>query len=238
MMAVAAVLSLLWVAWRAPAGRQIQAVDQAVGVLAACLLGGRLGFVLANGAYYQSHLAEIPQFWLGGLSGMGAVLGGVLALPLASRLARTPLRVLADRLLPLLVVLNAAGWLGCWWEGCAYGLPASGDWWGLPVRDAWGQVLPRFPVQLAGALLGLAIPWLVEVFLNRRARQAVPPGWQSALSLLGMSLAWLGLSFLRGDPAVRWYGLRPETWAALGLILISAAVLAWLAKPAGQPGSA
>jgi phosphatidylglycerol:prolipoprotein diacylglycerol transferase len=232
------VFSLLWIVQRAPAGRQILAVDQGVGVLAACLLGSRVGFVLANGAYYQSHLAEIPQVWLGGLSGMGAVLGGVLVLPLAARLSHTPLSVLADRMLPLLVVLNAAGWLGCWWEGCAYGLPAHGAWWGLPVRDEWGQVALRFPLQLAGALLGVAVPWLVEAFLNRRVRHAVPPGWQSALSLLGMSLAWLGLSFLRGDPAVLWFDLRPETWGALGLILISAAMLTWLAKPAGQPDSA
>jgi phosphatidylglycerol:prolipoprotein diacylglycerol transferase len=232
------VVSLLWIVRRAPAGQQILVVDQAVGVLAACLLGSRVGFVLANSAYFQAHLAEVPQFWLGGLSGLGAVLGGVLVLPLVARLSHTPLRVLADRMLPLLVVLNAAGWLGCWWEGCAYGLPANGAWWGLPARDELGQAALRFPLQPVGALLGLAIPWLVEARLARRRVRGAPPGWQAALSLLGMGLACLGLSFLRADPAGLWYGLRPETWGALGVLAVSVALLVWLAKPAAQRGSA
>lgn len=226
----AVMLSLLWVALRAAAGQRVETVEQGMGVLLGCLVGGRLGYVWVSWAYYQLHPGEIYQFWLGGLSGMGAALGGVLALPLVAWATKQELARLADRLLPLLVVLNAAGWLGCWFEGCAYGLPAGGAWWGLPARDEWGQVSQRVPVQLLGALLGLAIPWWVEESLARRFPRSAPAGWQGALSLLGLALGWAGLSFLRGDPTLLWNGLRPETWGALALTGISVIALTWFVK--------
>ena len=154
---------------------------------------------------------------------------GALALLLVAALAKQRLTVLVDRMLPLLVVLNAAGWLGCWFEGCAYGLPAGSAWWGLPVRDDWGQVTRRFPLQPVGALLGLAIPWIVEMTLLRRGlRPGAHPGWLGALSLLGFALVSLALSFLRGDPTLLWYGLRPEAWGALGLMGTGAFMLIYI----------
>jgi prolipoprotein diacylglyceryltransferase len=243
------VTSLGWVALRAAAGQQTHAVDTAIdlaaGVLLGCLLGARSGYVLANWSYYQLHLTETIQVWLGGLSGVGAALGGALALSLLAWLSRRKLGVLADQILPLLVVLPSAAWLGCWLEGCAYGLPANDAWWGLPVIDEWGQVTPRFPLQFLGALLALGIPWLLEVWGDGQSGQAAQPGRREAtvkrgrrtlaqpgiratLCLLGLALTMLGLSFLRGDPSLLWNGLRPETWGALGLLALSGSGLGWV----------
>ncbi len=157
-------------------------------------------------------------------------------------------------MLPLLAVLPAAGWLGSWVEGSAYGLPAQGAWWGLPAVDEWGQVERRFPLQLLGVLLGLGIPWLLEAWASRerenasltglpgaqangmsrlaalRAQQVTQPGQAAMFCLVGLALTLLGLSFLRGDPTLLWNGLRPETWGALGLLGLSGMGLGWILR--------
>ena len=221
-----AALGLLWVAWRAPIKMLIPRLDAGLLVLLGGLLGGRAVFVAVQWFYYQSHLLEILAIHRGGFSWAGALAGGLVTLLLVAAFTRTSLGELADNLMPLLASLAVAAWLACWLDGCAYG-PKTDQWWGLPAVNEWGQRYNRFPTQLLGAGLTLALIWLLDWFLSRleSRRRSPRPGIFALLGLLGLSLLMFALSYLRVDYTILWYGLRLEAWAALGFAALAGIAL-------------
>ena len=213
-----AVLGLAWVAWQASEKLALRRIDHGLWLLLGGLLGGRLAHVAMAWPYYAGRLLEIPQVWLGGFSGAGALAGGLLALALLAFITHQPLGELADAYLPLAATLSVSAWLGCWLEGCAYGVETTA-WWGLPARDEWGELAKRVPLELLAASLTLGLFWLVDRSRTRLYRAGQP----ACLALLGLGLLNFGISFLRVDPSQTWQGWRPEAWAGLGFCLLAAA---------------
>ncbi|OGO64166.1 MAG: hypothetical protein A2Z45_08030 [Chloroflexi bacterium RBG_19FT_COMBO_55_16] len=216
-------LGLSWVAWQALPERRLREVDAGLLALLGGLIGGRMAFVAADWAYFQSNRGEIPLIHLGGTSWAGALVGGLVALALLTWLTHQPLGTIIVALWPLWTSVIVSAWLGCWLDGCAYGPPATG-WWGIPARDEWGKIALRWPTQLLGALLALVL----FSFLNWGHQRGLPPRFIAGLGMLGLSLEMLALSFLRADPSLQWRNLRLETWA--GLALTTGSFLAFLAS--------
>ena len=209
-------LGLLLTVWRAPEKEASRYLEAGLWVLLGALVGSRAMTVVVNFTYYQSHPGEIVQVWLGGLSGMGALAGGILVIIILALWWKLPVGKLADMLLPLAGTLTIAAWLGCWVDSCGYGL-ASDMWWALPGRDEWGVLTNRVPVQLMGAIITLVLIWL----LDWAGKRLPIPGLNAAIGLFGMSAVIIALSFLRADPTPIWNGLRLEAWGAIGLIIFS-----------------
>ena len=209
-------LGLLLTVWRAPEKEASRYLEAGLWVLLGALVGSRAMTVVINFTYYQSHPGEIVQVWLGGLSGMGALAGGILVIIILALWWKLPVGKLADTLLPLAGTLTIAAWLGCWVDSCGYGL-ASDMWWALPGRDEWGVLTNRVPVQLMGAIITLVLIWL----LDWAGKRLPIPGLNAAIGLFGMSAVIIALSFLRADPTPIWNGLRLEAWGAIGLIIFS-----------------
>jgi prolipoprotein diacylglyceryltransferase len=216
LLGLGALTGLLLAGWRAPKKETIRYVDAGVGILFGALLGSRAMTVAINFNYYQSHPGEIFQVWLGGLSGIGALAGGILALIIVAGWWRIPTGLLADTLLPLVGALTVTGWLGCWVDRCSYGVPTNA-WWSIPGRDEWGVLVARVPVQLIGATLSLVFIWL----LDRASKRLPVPGLSASIGLFGLSAVMFGLSYLRADPTPIWQGLRLEAWGAIGLMIFS-----------------
>lgn len=223
LIALGSILGLVWILLDAPLNDRRAYLTVGVGALFGALIGGRAAYVAVHWEYFQDHLVEILQVWLGGLSWPGALAGGILATLVAAWLYGIPPDILADRLLPLLAALSVAVWLGSWLVGCAYGPEVS---LGLPAKDEWGIWKVRFPLQLICALLSVALFWGIERL--RQRGWGLVPGMAASLGLGGLALIMLGASLLRVDPYPLWNGIRLETWAALlflGLAIISGAVL-------------
>ena len=216
LLALAVVLGLAWITADSPVRLRSVTLNAAVLVLFAALIGGRAAYVAPNWEYFQDHLIEIPQVWLGGLAWPGALVGAFFGTVIAAWVADIPVGILADRLLPLLASLSVAVWLGCWVTGCAYG-PESG--WGLPTKDEWGFWKNRVPLQLIGATLTVASFWSIERF--RQRKKNLSPGLAASLGFGLLCLILLGASILRADPYPVYSGLRLETWAAIALLIIS-----------------
>lgn len=227
---IGASLGMLGVVWRAPQKLVIRSLDNSLWVLVGALIGGRAAYVMASWPYIRDNLLEIPQVWLGGLSGPGALWGALVGLVCVSGFTRQPLGWVADGLFPLAAPLVVSAWLACWWDGSAYGPPTSA-WWGFPAVDEWGVLTPRWPTQLLGALAALAWLWL----LDWKRGLFNSPGQLASLALLGLSLELFGISFLRADPSQVWSGLRQESW--MWLAMAGTTWLAFLAsillRPAG-----
>jgi len=214
LLGLGATLGLSWVAWQAPPERRLREVDAGLLALLGGLIGGRMAFVAADWAYFQSHWGEIPLIHLGGMSWAGALTGGLVALALLALMTHQPLGTIIVALWPLWTSVMVSAWLSCWLDGCAYGPPAA-DWWGVPARDEWGTIALRWPTQLLGALLALVL----FGFLNWAHQRGFAPRFSAGLGVLGLSLEMLALSFLRADPSLQWRNLRLETWAALALAM-------------------
>jgi phosphatidylglycerol:prolipoprotein diacylglycerol transferase len=220
LLGLGALTGLLLAGWRAPKKETIRYVDAGVGILFGALLGSRAVTVAVNFNYYQSHPGEIFQVWLGGLSYIGALTGGILALIIVAEWWRIPTGLLADTLLPLAGALTVTAWLGCWVDRCSYGVPTNA-WWAIPGRDEWGVLAHRVPVQLVGATLSLIFIWL----LDRASKRLPVPGLSASIGLFGLSALMFSLSYFRADPTPIWQGLRLEAWGAIGLMIFSTITL-------------
>lgn len=223
-------LGLWQVARGAPINQTGRWVDTGLGVLAGMLLGARAGYVLLRPAYYAAHPGEWLQLWMGGYSAWGAVAGGLLAAGIAALLLRKPLPRVLDAVAPLFPPLAVLGWLGCLLGGCSYGPGlASGAGLALPTVDEWGQVLPRFPLQIAAALVLVGYNWGVAAVLPPRATA----GQRAALVGLGLAAVQFFGALLSAEPVPLWNGFSYEAWAALvlgGLSLALAIYAFWPRK--------
>ncbi len=246
-----AALGLAWVARKSPEASALRTFDAGLWALFGGLLGGRIAHTVVAWPYYRAHLLEIPQVWLGGLSGPGAVAGFLFAIGLYAAISGLLLGSLADALLPLALTVVVSAWLGCWLNGAAYGAPAS-TFGGVPAGDEWGQWTLRWPVQLLGAVLTLLIFWLLDrntlaaisahgsrpaswirLALRRLAEglQDAAPGTLSRWAFCCLSLEFLFLSFLRADPTYLYRGLRLDTWAWAALTGLSVLVILFGSLP-------
>jgi phosphatidylglycerol:prolipoprotein diacylglycerol transferase len=216
LLGLGALAGLLLVGWRAPQKDRIRYVDAGVLTLLGALLGSRALTVAVNFNYYQSHPGEIFQVWLGGLSSIGALIGGLLAVFILASWWKIPVGELADLLLPLAGTMTITAWMGCWMDRCGYGIN-SNAWWALPARDEWGVLADRIPVQLIGAISTLMLIWL----LDRSGKRLPVKGMSASIGLFGLSAVVFALSYLRADPIPIWNGLRLEAWGAIGLMIFS-----------------
>lgn len=232
--AIGSALGLFWAAKEAPEKERLSIFSAGIWALGGAAISGRLTYVAVHWAYFQDHRLEIPQIWLGGISGSGALAGGILATVLVAMLSKDNPPALLDHLIPLLSVVTVSAWLGCWVNGCLYG-PKVEAWWGVPARDEWGEIAPRWPLQLVGAALTLLIAWGVDQARVRGWLHA--PGLAAALAVGGIALTLAWAAGLRADPVPQWRGFGLDTWAALGLILLSTtgAILFLNTNPKEQP---
>jgi len=125
-------------------------------VVVGALLGARLLYVLLDLKYY---LMFPRALWsMEGLSFHGGVVGGFLAGYIYARIARLPVARMADIAAPPLALGYAITRIGCYFNGCCYGIPTDAPW-GVVFFD-----VPRHPTQfyaLGGGLLVLAaLLWL------------------------------------------------------------------------------
>jgi prolipoprotein diacylglyceryltransferase len=213
---IGASFGLVQVARYAPRRQVIRWVNAGLWTLAGSLIGARLAYITFSYTYYVEHFSEIPLLWLGGLAWPGAVFGGVLAMLSLAVIQKVSFALTADRLAPLIPPVAIMALLGTWQIGNAYGLPVpEGTWWGIHGMVQDGSNIARVPVLLVAAgTLALYYAWL-------ETRTLKLPGARSSLTLFGLGMVLLITSFLRGDPAPIWLGLRPDSWAALALTALS-----------------
>ncbi len=206
----AAILISRW-GWRRQGGDPDLVYEVAMWAFPAGLIGGRIYFDITTPSQIPDHWWGVFAIWQGGLGIWGGIAGGAaVGLWVASRrLSRAELRRFMDVVAPGLLVAQAIGRVGNYFNQELFGAPSKLPWAlkislahrppgyfcstrpsaHLPVRD------DLEPVPGAGYLI-----WLGQ---TRRVR---PPG-VFALYVAGL----LGLSHLRGDAAHR---LSPITsWA-------------------------
>jgi prolipoprotein diacylglyceryl transferase len=213
----------------APAGL---AIDAAIWAVPLGIVVARIYHVLTHpGDYFAAgdELWKVVAIWDGGNAIYGAELGGAIGLYIACRRAGVRFLSFADALAPALLVAQAVGRLGNWFNHELFGLPTAFPW-GLQIEST----NPRFPPGLpAGTLFHplflYELVWnllgaLVLVLLERRLHLR----WGRAIATY---FIWYGVgrSFLeaiRIDPTSGGLlGIPDNDWASFALIALGITLL-------------
>ena len=102
--------------------------DLAIWLIVGAIPSARLYYVLFQWSYYSQHPDQILAIWRGGIAIHGAILGGMLAALIFSRLKRCSFWRLADVVAPSLILGQAIGRWGNFFNSEAFGGPTNLPW--------------------------------------------------------------------------------------------------------------
>ncbi len=198
------------------------------------IIGGRVYHVISSPDAYFGPGGDpwkVFAIWNGGLGIWGAIaLGGVGAW-IGARRYGLRMAPIADSLAPGLLVAQAIGRLGNWFNQELYGGPTTLPW-GLEIDDAHlvsgydpGTLFhPTFLYELVWNLLAAAfIVWAERRFRLRHGRTF----W---LYVMAYTLGRTWIELMRVDDAEMVLGLRLNVWTSVVVFLVATAIFVWLRR--------
>jgi len=222
-------------------GRPGVVLDVIIWAVPLGIVGARFYHVLTHtGDYFYSgaNLWNVFAIWDGGNALYGSLLGGTVGALIGCRRHGIRLWSFADALAPAMLVAQAIGRLGNWFNHELFGLPTTLPW-GLQIEssnaaihNAYPNGLPEgtlfqplFLYEIIWNLVGVAVILLLERRLRGHGSEL---RWGKAF---GVYLIWYGLGrswleALRIDPTSDGlFGIPANIWAsfvaiALGIVLI------------------
>lgn len=99
--------------------------DIAPHIIIGAILGARIYYCLLSFDYYSKHLIEIPELWHGGISIHGAIIGGLIFGILYAKRHKLPVLKLCDIFSYGLVLGQAIGRWGNFFNSEAFGRPTE-----------------------------------------------------------------------------------------------------------------
>jgi len=221
--------------WKAQGGDPILVGDVAIWAVPAGIIGGRIYFDITTPKYIPHHWYGVLAVWDGGLGIWGGIaLAAVVGIWRVRRSGADAPRFM-DAVAPALLVAQAIGRVGNYFNQELFGGPTSLPW-GLEIAPAFrppGYVRfttfhPTFLYELIFNLaLAAALVWLGH---HRTIR---PPGL-FALYVTGYSAFRIFEESLRVDPSEHFLGLRLNFFVACVLTVIGITWFGWTQRR-GQP---
>ena len=195
------------------------------------IIGARIYHVLTHpGDYFYEGADLLRTFyiWEGGNAIFGSLIGGAIGAYIGCRLSGIRFTSFLDAVAPGMLLAQAMGRLGNWFNHELFGLPTALPW-GLEIEStnpAYPLGLPpgtlfhpTFLYEIIWNLVGVA----VILFLERR----INLHWGKAF---GVYLVWYGLGrsvfeSIRIDPSEIILGIRTNVWAAFAAILLGIIII-------------
>lgn len=226
--------------WKRAGGTFDQVLDLTLVTVPCGLVGARLYHCLSTPAMYfppTGNPTSILKVWEGGMAIFGGIIGGTLAAFLWCRHKRYPFALLLDCLAPGLLVAQAIGRLGNWFNQELYGKPTTLSW-GLKLNeksDAIGHseicyqgtacpsgtlFHPTFLYEMIWNLIGaVLIVWIGNIYAKR-----LLAGQLAALYMVwyGCGRSWI--EEIRINYSTVILGLRTNTWTAILVALCGVAL--------------
>lgn len=171
-------------------------VDMAWLLLIAGVIGGRLGWVLQELPYYLERPIEVFYLRAGGMTSYGGVAGAALALLFWSRRAGVPFVVALDWLAAPALVVNAVGRIGCFLNGCCYGVACDLPWAVMVHPEGDGVAYLGHPAQLYDTVLSLLGAALL-LWYEQRSPTALARGRLTGFFLLAYGASRIVLEVFR-----------------------------------------
>jgi len=218
---------------KARGGKPGAVLDIALWAVPFGIIGGRIFHVLTHWGFYFGEgkdLTKVFAIWEGGLAIYGALILGIVGAYIGARFAGIRFLSFADAIAPGVILAQAFGRLGNYFNQELFGLPTDLPWGleigtpneALPVGLPEGTLFhPTFLYEIIWNLLGFALILLIENRLKLRWGQTF------GLYLAVYSVGRFWIEGLRIDPSEAFLGIRTNQWsAAIGLI-VGAALIYW-----------
>jgi prolipoprotein diacylglyceryl transferase len=242
-------------------------IDISLWAIAFGLVGARIWHVVTHPDDYfgpGKDLLKVLYVWEGGVAIFGAVLGGAIGVAIACRIAGLRFTAVMDVMAPTLLLAQASGRVGNYFNQELFGLPTDLPW-GLEIDRPNSAVPsgipddalfhPIFLYEIVWLLAGLAVLLLIEnrVRLGKVTtfpRRYLPPwpeftrrdSWHWG-KMTGLYLIWYGVGrswfeSIRLDPSETLLGIRSNVWGALAAIVVGLVILIVQTKahPGVEPG--
>ncbi len=179
--------------------------------------------------------AEMFRIWNGGLGIWGGVLFGALAAWAWCRHKHYPMALLADAIAPGLLVAQAVGRLGKWFNQELYGAPTTLPW-GLKLNMEGTAIghseqcydgatcpsgtlfHPTFLYEMIWNLIGAAI----IVYIGSKAMEKLKAGSLFAVYIMWYTLGRTWIESLRIDYAHEFLGVRINVWVSMAVFVLGA----------------
>lgn len=201
-----------------------------VGTMVSCLAGARTLHLISEWHTYDT-LVDALSIWNGGLSILGAVVGGLVFVPLFLWYNRIPLLPVLDLGALYLPLTQAIARLGCLFAGCCFG-SITHSWCAIIYTHVASHAplgVPLYPTQLLSSLSYLAIFMVLQLFYFTKHPRA---GTISGLYLILLSIERFVIDFYRGDRIIdtghalvysSW--LSMHQWISLGVAVLGIGLL-------------
>ena len=215
-----------WARW----GRSRREFDDVVvWIVIGGVVGARLYHVATDWEKFEGNWLRVLEIWHGGLSIWGVIAGGAIAVFLVARVKHLDVLLLCDAIVPGLLVAQAIGRWGNWFNQELLGEPTTLPW-GLEIDPAhrppgYASSATFHPTFLYESLWCLV---LVGVLLWVERRWRLRNGQLLALYLTGYCFARFWFENLRIDEAKLVGPLRVNAWVSLLVMLGGIAMFLWL----------
>jgi len=206
-------------------------LDIAIIAVPLAIIVARIYHVLTHWDFYfgaGGNPISALYIWEGGIAIYGALIGGGVGAWLGCRWTGIRFTAFADALAPGLLLAQAIGRFGNWFNQELFGLPTTLPW-GLEIdypNPAWPEGLPEgtlfhptFLYEVIWNVLGVIVLfWAGRKFVMQWGRLF-------ALYLIWYSAGRIVWESIRIDPSDIYFGLRTNVWAAIAGVVIGVIIL-------------
>ena len=187
------------------------------------LIAARLYYVISSWEYFKTRPGDIIKLWEGGLAIYGAVIGGAIGVWMLSRKHKIPFLQLADIIAPSLLLGQAIGRWGNFFNQEAYGYAVTDPAWQffpLAVNIAGQWHLATFFYESLWNLIGFVFLYMNRIRFEQSGRYGHVFCWY---------LIWYGagrfvIEGLRTD-SLMWGSIRVSQILSLILVICAAVKL-------------
>lgn len=200
-------------------GIDIQVVfDLAFYILIAAIVGSRLFYVIGTWDQFRDNPLDIFMVQRGGLVFLGGFLLAFIVVIIYARIKKMPLFKLFDAIAPSAALGYSMTRIGCFLNGCCFGLPASFPWaLKFPPRSLADSYFPGealHPTQIYSMLL-MFIVFVVLVLMYRNKKF---DGQIFLWFFVLYSIYRFAVEALRYCP-IFWLGLTPAQWMVIPMFI-------------------
>ena len=237
--------------WMARGGEQGTVLDIAVWAVPFGLIGGRIYHVMTDWpTYFGSGKEPLDalKIWQGGLGIWGAVFFGALGAWIGCRRRGIPLPAFGDAIAPPILLAQAIGRLGNYFNQELYGRETTVPW-GLEIYERTNSqgavdslggesrgvvtavVHPTFLYEMIWNLIVVGL----LVFIDRRFK--IGHGRLFALYVAGYCAGRFCIELMRADPASHIGGIRVNSFTSAIVFVLAVAYVVFAKKGREEPSS-